>query len=427
MTGRLCHIYALCIFLGLLLAPVFGHAQGWQAQIASYPYSPDSLFAVDKSKQTLFYFRMKRDKSGLDLVRKIPCATGKIKGDKFREGDLRTPEGIYFIQSKKDSGLDYSLYGDLAFTLNFPNPVDQVNGKTGHGIWMHGRGKPIGPFETKGCVALNNEDIHEIRSGVHLKSTPVVISDGFSWNPDDIATMETADANNHLIALTRAWADAWDHSSPTFFSFYDTKYFSEQFKRHKQNLFRKYAWIDVVIDDIHCIKGPDYFVTYFKQLYKAPRFSSEGIKRLYWKKSPQGGWKIIGTEWFEAAVDLREKYQQKMLEKIAPWLEAWRSAWNKSDIDAYVAYYSQNALQGNFKGRRAIAERKRVLHTTGKAPEKIVFGTPHIAFQGQTVIVTFTQNYRSKTGYSDKGMKRLKLVRTGDASWNIVSEEWSAL
>lgn len=429
MTGRLRHICALCILQWLCLvgAPDFGHTQGWQAHIASYPYSPDSLFAVDKSKQTLFYFRMKRDKSGLDLIRKIPCATGKIKGDKFREGDLKTPEGIYFIQSKKDSGLDYSLYGDLAFTLNFPNPVDQVNGKTGHGIWMHGRGKPIGPFETKGCVALNNKDIHEIRSGVQLKSTPVVISDNFSWNADNLATMETADATNHLIELTRSWADAWDHSSPSFFSFYDTKYFSEQFKRHKQKLFKKYAWIDVLIDEVHGIKGPDYFVTYFKQMYKAPGFSSEGIKRLYWKKNSKGSWKIIGTEWFESSVNLREKYKHKVCENIRPWLEAWRSAWKKSDIDTYMAYYSKNAIQGNLKGRRAIAEHKRLLHKNGKAPEEIILGTPSIAFQRHAVIVTFTQTYRSQTGYSDKGIKRLKLVRTGDDSWTIISEEWSAL
>jgi len=426
MTRRVRHICALCILGGLcmFLTPVSGHTQGWQAHIASYPYSPDSLFAIDKSKQTLFYFRMKQDKSGLDLIRKIPCATGKIRGDKFREGDLKTPEGIYFIQGKKDSGLDYSLYGDLAFTLNFPNPVDQVNGKTGHGIWMHGRGKPIGPFETKGCVALNNEDIHQIRSGVHLKSTPVVISDGFSWNPDSI---ETVDANNHLIELTRTWADAWDHTSPAFFSFYDQRYFSKKFKRHKQKLFKKYAWIDLFIDQIRCIKGPDYFVTYFKQLYEAPHFFSEGIKRLYWKKNSQGAWKIIGTEWFGTPIDLQEKYQQKVAKNIEVWLEKWRSAWNNSDIDGYATYYSKNARQGNLKGRQAICNHKRLLQKEGKAPEQIVFGVPNIVSDGHTVTVIFTQDYRSQTGYSDKGIKKIKLVRIGDNSWNIISEEWSTL
>ena len=40
------------------------------------------------------------------------------------------------MERKLSKGLNYKLYGDLAFTLNYPNPIDRLKGKTGRGIWI---------------------------------------------------------------------------------------------------------------------------------------------------------------------------------------------------------------------------------------------------------------------------------------------------
>lgn len=423
MTGTRCHI-ALFFIMGIwivLALPSSCPALGWQTG----PHGPDSLFAVDKSRQTLFYFRKNIESNNLDLVREIPCTTGKVVGDKVREGDMKTPEGIYFVQGKKDQGLDFGLYGDLAFVLNFPNPVDMAKGKTGHGIWIHGRGKPITPHETNGCVALNNNDIKTLQSDIRIKTTPVVIGDTLAWDETSAGHEETS---QQLITLTRHWAQAWDKKSPRFFSFYDIEYFSERFIDHKKRLFRQYAFIDVVIGPVSCIAGKEYSVTYFNQLYIAPGFRSEGVKRLYWKKSSLGEWRIIGSEWFHLPTDLEESYTERVTRDLEVWLEQWRIAWLDGDIDRYVEFYAGHAVQGNLKGARAIGAHKQQLVKEGKKPVSIVFASPVITRETTSMVrISFIQEYNAENGYTDRGIKELMLHRTGEDEWKIVSETWKRL
>ncbi|GAU08547.1 hypothetical protein DPF_1259 [Desulfoplanes formicivorans] len=387
-------------------------------------HGPDSLFAIDKSKQVLLYFRKNNVSQQLDLVKKIPCATGKVNGDKFREGDMKTPEGIYFIQGKKEQGLNFGLYGDLAFVLNFPNPVDQAKGKTGHGIWLHGRGKPIKPHETRGCVALNNHDIKTFQSEVQINTTPVIIGHTISLN-NDVPAHESI--SEQLIQATTTWAQAWDNKASRFFSFYDPHFFSKSFFEHKQGLFQRYAWIDVVIDDIKCIEGQEYCVTYFKQLYKAPGFTSEGIKRLYWKADDAGGWKIIGSEWFSTPTGLENVYVNKITTQIVEWVEYWKRSWEQGNIEEYMTCYTHNAVQGGIHGKRSIAEHKNNLIKQGKKPTRILMENPVVRLQNDGARVRFTQYYQAENGYADKGIKTLVLKRIDENHWRIISETWKRL
>ena len=101
-------------------------------------------------------------KSPLRLKYVFPCTTGQIPGDKQSLNDLRTPEGIYFVEYKIANGLDFREYGGIAYTLNYPNPVDKLRGKTGHGIWIHSKGFGIEPLSTRGCVAIGLKEIDEV-------------------------------------------------------------------------------------------------------------------------------------------------------------------------------------------------------------------------------------------------------------------------
>ena len=424
MIATRCHT-SMFFFVGMCMLVVFGNARPGCA--LSWPMSshgPDSLFAVDKSKQVLLYFKKNNVSQQLDLVKTIPCATGKVNGDKFREGDMKTPEGIYFIQAKKEQGLNFGLYGDLAFVLNFPNPVDQAKGKTGHGIWLHGRGKPIKPHETRGCVALNNHDIKTFQSEVQINTTPVVISHSISLNGDG-QTKESI--SETLIQATTRWARAWDDKSASFLSFYDSQFFPERFFEHKQGLFQRYAWIDVLIDEIRCIEGQEYCVTYFKQLYKAPGFTSEGIKRLYWKLSESGEWKIIGSEWFSSPTGLENTYIKNTTTHIIDWIHNWKMLWEQGNIAEYMNCYTRNAVQGNIHGRQSIAEHKRNLIRNGKKPVKISMEHPEVSLKNDVARVRFTQHYQAENGYADKGIKSLVLRRIDEDNWRIISETWKRL
>ena len=58
--------------------------------------------------------------SYLEPIRSFPIAIGKESGDKFKEGDNRTPEGIYFTQPHINaSTLLKSKYGPAAVPVDF--------------------------------------------------------------------------------------------------------------------------------------------------------------------------------------------------------------------------------------------------------------------------------------------------------------------
>ena len=80
-------------------------ADGWAPMLSSYEHGPRRILAVDKSSQTLI---MLERQSPLHEVRRFPCTTGQSIGDKSVEGDLRTPEGLYFVGYKINRSLDWA-------------------------------------------------------------------------------------------------------------------------------------------------------------------------------------------------------------------------------------------------------------------------------------------------------------------------------
>ena len=62
---------------------------------------------------------------------------------------------------------------------------------------------------------------------------------------------------------------------------------------------------------MRALPGPDYWVTFFVQVYRSPTLISQGVKRLYWQRGPDGRFRIIGMEYDEMPVTLAEKGKAK--------------------------------------------------------------------------------------------------------------------
>ena len=177
------------LLAGLMCVP---EARAWEAVTDGLP--DQAVVAVDKSRQR--FFLMEKGKS-----RDYLCTTGQAQGDKQVRGDLKTPEGVYFVVRKRTERLDFEEYGGEAYILDYPNPVDRLRGKTGSGIWVHSRGRAITPFESRGCVVLNLKDIAEV--GPELKrGTPVLIGERVEIAP-------RKDAVREVEERTRGWRAAW--------------------------------------------------------------------------------------------------------------------------------------------------------------------------------------------------------------------------
>jgi len=402
-------------------------ASGWEARFAGHPLLPQKFIAVDKDAQTFFIYD---HKSPLRVVGSFPCATGQRPGDKLHEGDLKTPEGVYFIQGRLHRKLDWTLYGDLAYPLNFPNPVDRIKGKTGYGIWVHGRGKKLTPRDTQGCVALNTPDLRGLAKDL-TPGLPLVISKHFGVSPD-----QPADGGAELdeaVQRVKSWADAWQRRSDEFFEFYDAPKYDQAhegsykgFMERKKRLFQDNRWIRVLTSDVRVVPGPDYLVTYFRQYYRTASMASEGIKRLYWQRSADGKLRIVGREWVQTPRTLDDVYLQAMSAEAGEVIEAWRKAWENAELDAYLSYYAYGAEQGDRLGVTSIKEHKIALWA-GAKPEKVAFGQDkRYSLIPEGISVTFDQQYCADKGYSDQGIKQLVLMPT-DTGWKIIREEWRAM
>ncbi len=395
----------------------------WRAQLASHDHGPAFFLAVDKKKQRLYVMEQR---SPLSATKQFFCSTGEVPGDKQYEGDLRTPEGVYFVQRRLEGGLDYALYGDLAFTLDYPNPVDRIKGKTGSGIWIHGRGHKPTVRETKGCMALDTPDVH-LLDGKVGPGSPVLIAGDVQWTNKRY----DSDVPDKLVGKVLGWADAWESKSEDYFRFYDHDRYAkgagrpfDAFRDYKENLFRNLPWISVMVSDVRVLPGPDYWVTWFGQLYRSSTLVSEGMKRLYWMPDENGELRIVAEAWESYDLGLEEQYLQLVGGRTLTFIESWRNAWEAADLEGYLRFYDSDADQGGRRGRSAIKDHKSRLWDE-KEPLMVGIDDLDISLHQNGVKVSFIQEYKAK-GFSDKGVKTLYLQPQGE-SWKIVSENWSAL
>ena len=109
---------------------------------------------------------------------------GKNGFEKDREGDQRTPLGVYHVTASMGREKLTDFYGPGAFPLNYPNEWDKRLKKNGSGIWIHGTpsttySRP--PRASDGCVVLTNDDFANLSKFVEPGVTPIVIVPTVHW------------------------------------------------------------------------------------------------------------------------------------------------------------------------------------------------------------------------------------------------------
>lgn len=244
----------------------------------------DVYFIVNKQANELSVFSLREP---MKLIRKFRAISGANVGDKLFEGDKRTPEGIYFLERELPKSRLTSLHGAAAFELNYPNPYDRINSRTGSGIWIHGVDRETRMekrFDTQGCVALGNKDVVELRQWVeHDHMTPVLIVDQVI--PGTPLGIEGADGA--LGKRVQNWVEAWASKDvERYLAFYDAHFYArkmnlEAWTKYKRRLAKNYEKIEVSIRDLTLFRHGKYSVAVFFQTYRSNRYQSTGWKRLY--------------------------------------------------------------------------------------------------------------------------------------------------
>lgn len=261
---------------------------------------PDTkhIIAVDASRSRLYVF--KNDANVIHRVADYYVTVGKFGIGKNKEGDKRTPVGLYTITSfKPDSELE-ELYGIGAYPLSYPNEWDARIGRNGHGIWLHGvprntYARP--PKASDGCVVLSNDDLKTLDSYIRIGQTPVIIAPKLTW----VDAGSLASAREELQEAIYNWRNDWEsldtarllaHYSPDFLA---GKQGYQEFAESKRRVNATKAWIKVEIKRLSIYRQPgdqDMAVVTFDQDYKSSNLSDLTRKRQYWQRE-NGRWRII--------------------------------------------------------------------------------------------------------------------------------------
>jgi murein L,D-transpeptidase YafK len=255
--------------------------------LTSYKFGPQQhIIIVEKASQSLFIYSNYK----AEPVEKFTITTGKVPGKKFEEGDMKTPEGIYFFK-RVITGTELPKiddYGEKAFTLNYPNSIDEGESRTGSGIWLHGAydiNKTENPNNSRGCVVMNNEDLMKVSRYIFLDQTPIVIYDKIEY--DSVA--EIKERRDRFIRDLTDWKKNWENKNITGYIDYYEKDFQysgmglSAFKSYKKNLNKLYKFIKIILSKINIYSFDNYFVVIFNQLYISDINHFYSKKIQYWE------------------------------------------------------------------------------------------------------------------------------------------------
>ncbi len=264
-----------------------------------------TAIVIDKSNHRLYVYKRQNDNLPPKLVDDFYISTGKKRGDKFKKGDLRTPEGVYFITSWIPDNKLPEKYGIGAFPVNYPNELDVKLGKTGYGIWLHGMQRSFfsrPPLDSEGCVVLSNNDLKKIQHLLVPGTTPVVITENIDW----MSEKNWFNLQRNVIASINKWREDWQSMNvEKYLSHYSSDFFTSShnassWKTRKRNLAKSKIYQKITLSDVSLFLYPsskkkksDIVVVRLKQNYTSNNFSSEMEKRLYLRKEANNKWQIL--------------------------------------------------------------------------------------------------------------------------------------
>jgi murein L,D-transpeptidase YafK len=147
------------VLVALLCASAVIHAQ------SDWSDRPVDRILVVKSERKLYLL------NAGNIVRTFDVSLGLVPvGPKQREGDFKTPEGVYYLESK-NSGSDYFL----SLKVSYPNERDRARARErgvdpGGQIMIHGlpnepryaESRYRGWDWTDGCIAVSNSDMIDL-------------------------------------------------------------------------------------------------------------------------------------------------------------------------------------------------------------------------------------------------------------------------
>ncbi|MEO8038063.1 MAG: L,D-transpeptidase family protein [Betaproteobacteria bacterium] len=262
--------------------------------------APEQKFAivVDTSRSSLYVFENRNGTP--QYVADYYITIGKNGTDKVREGDKKTPLGVYQVTGSLPISKVGDFYGTGAYPISYPNEWDRKQGRDGHGIWLHGTPRNTysrPPRASDGCVVLTNEDLGAIARELQIGVTPVIISGGVDW----VAEQDLERVRTSLESSFERWRKDWESlQTDEYLANYASSFSTgganfAEWAAQKRAVNSGKSWVKVKLEGVSMFlyPGPEPLaVVTFTQDYSSSNLSNVMKKRQYWMREG-ARWKIV--------------------------------------------------------------------------------------------------------------------------------------
>ena len=282
-----------------------------QQALAYAGYLPENLISMSENQpyvlvmdQSLSRVYVYRNEQGMPVLETDYFLSIGLKGfGKQKEGDKKTPIGVYHVTSYIDGEKLPDLYGEGAFPVNYPNVWDKRNKRTGSGIWIHGTPSHTynrAPWSSDGCMVVSNLDFTSLARYIDPQhQTPVIVVEQVNW----ITPEQWRDNQRDMLQLLTRWIEDWEsndldnysshYSKNEFISAYGRDF--ANWKGHKKWVNGKKTYVNVEFSNLNIFLYPgeqDLMLMQYDQIYRSNNFNNETAKQLYWRKQ-QNRWQIV--------------------------------------------------------------------------------------------------------------------------------------
>ena len=159
-------------------------------------------------------------------------------------------------------------------------------------------------MNTKGCIAVSNDNVKELKGLLKPSGTPVSIVDTVTF----VKETSRKESLQEIRGFMDAWRKAWESGDTAkYLSYYSKDFINsegmrfEAFKRHKERVNSGKKFIRVGTDEMAIIMPQErqgqIAVVRFIQKYRSNNFEADS-KKLFYLKKGQKGWTIFGESAF---------------------------------------------------------------------------------------------------------------------------------
>ena len=257
------------------------------------------VLVVDARRSRLYLYENRQGE--LQFQRDFYVSQGKLGVNKEKEGDQKTPLGVYYITGRLAGHRLPDLYGVGALPISYPNEWDKLHGRDGSGIWLHGtpaRNYSRPPLSSDGCVVLTNPDLRELYGAIEVGKTPVVIAS----ETDFVPRAQLAEERKQAQALVEGWRAALEDPDPQRLrTQYSSRFRTEQGETLDDWLARQRKLTESLASPAMALRSLSLFRYPGREEVVVATFTVDAVagtkrvssrKRQYWEREGNA-WKVV--------------------------------------------------------------------------------------------------------------------------------------